>query len=98
MSICTIPPAGWSCSREPGHDGPCAARRIFPYEDYTDKILTGGQLARNIHFEWWGAPTILYDFTERELRSLIADAWLEGLKYSLVMIESEKRRRDASQD
>jgi hypothetical protein len=24
--ICTIPPAGWHCTRTPGHDGPCAAR------------------------------------------------------------------------
>lgn len=24
---CKVPPAGWWCSREPGHDGPCAARR-----------------------------------------------------------------------
>ncbi len=24
---CKIPPAGWYCSRAPGHDGPCAARR-----------------------------------------------------------------------
>jgi hypothetical protein len=23
---CTMPPAGWWCSIEPGHDGPCAAR------------------------------------------------------------------------
>lgn len=22
---CTIPPAGWRCTRAPGHDGPCAA-------------------------------------------------------------------------
>lgn len=22
---CTIPPAGWYCTRHPGHDGPCAA-------------------------------------------------------------------------
>lgn len=22
---CELPPPGWSCSREPGHDGPCAA-------------------------------------------------------------------------
>jgi hypothetical protein len=22
---CTIPPAGWHCTRAPGHDGPCAA-------------------------------------------------------------------------
>jgi hypothetical protein len=23
---CNVPPPGWSCSREPGHEGPCAAR------------------------------------------------------------------------
>lgn len=25
MSRCTIPPAGWACTRAGGHDGPCAA-------------------------------------------------------------------------
>ncbi len=24
--VCQVPPLGWWCSREPGHDGPCAAR------------------------------------------------------------------------
>jgi hypothetical protein len=23
---CELPPPGWWCSREPGHEGPCAAR------------------------------------------------------------------------
>ena len=23
--VCDLPPAGWLCTREPGHDGPCAA-------------------------------------------------------------------------
>jgi hypothetical protein len=37
MTFCTLPPEGWACSREPGHDGPCAARpegpiiRIVPF-------------------------------------------------------------------
>jgi hypothetical protein len=32
---CQIPPlARWRCSREPGHEGPCAAR---PIERYTDE-------------------------------------------------------------
>lgn len=26
--VCTVPPAGWSCSREPGHEGPCAASPV----------------------------------------------------------------------
>lgn len=25
---CAVPPPGWWCSREPGHEGPCAARPI----------------------------------------------------------------------
>jgi hypothetical protein len=25
---CTIPPKGWTCSREAGHEGPCAARKV----------------------------------------------------------------------
>ena len=25
MTFCTLPPEGWSCSREPGHEGACAA-------------------------------------------------------------------------
>jgi hypothetical protein len=33
-----------------------------------------------------------------ELRGCLTDAWMDGLKYSLVMIESEKRRRDVPQD
>jgi hypothetical protein len=27
-AMCTVPPAGWQCSREAGHEGPCAARRV----------------------------------------------------------------------
>jgi len=25
MTECTLPPSGWRCTREAGHDGPCAA-------------------------------------------------------------------------
>lgn len=25
---CKLPPSGWYCSREPGHQGPCAARQV----------------------------------------------------------------------
>lgn len=33
---CKIPPEGWRCSREPGHEGPCAARETGT----ADTILT----------------------------------------------------------
>lgn len=29
---CRVPPAGWSCSRAPGHDGPCAATPEYERE------------------------------------------------------------------
>lgn len=28
MSECRLPPSGWYCIREPGHEGPCAAYPI----------------------------------------------------------------------
>ena len=27
--LCPLPPQGWWCSREQGHEGPCAARRFL---------------------------------------------------------------------
>lgn len=27
-TMCTVPPAGWECSRVAGHEGPCAARKV----------------------------------------------------------------------
>lgn len=31
-SRCRVPPPGWSCSRQAGHEGPCAARPVSPIE------------------------------------------------------------------
>lgn len=28
MTECKVPPAGWTCLRTSGHEGPCAARRL----------------------------------------------------------------------
>jgi hypothetical protein len=39
---CTLPPAGWSCTRVPGHDGPCAAvpvDKLTPLLDKLEKLL-----------------------------------------------------------
>lgn len=37
-AFCTVPPLGWYCTREPGHDGPCAAHPVAvdPQADKTD--------------------------------------------------------------
>jgi hypothetical protein len=28
---CSVPPSGWRCSRDAGHDGPCAATQTFEF-------------------------------------------------------------------
>lgn len=38
MSKCTIPPAGWECSRTAGHDGPCAARKSAD-QAFRDQVM-----------------------------------------------------------
>ena len=56
---CQVPPEGWWCSREPGHDGPCAAR----IDPETDKA--GGLW----YSRWWGAMERV-EALERELAHL----------------------------
>lgn len=29
--VCTVPPSGWACKRDAGHDGPCAAVPVVDY-------------------------------------------------------------------
>lgn len=36
-SACTLPPPGWWCSRDAGHDGPCAARRTIMVDTVVDQ-------------------------------------------------------------
>jgi hypothetical protein len=40
----------------------------------------------------WDEPYI--DFSVRELRQLLTDAWLAGLAYSLDLIQEEKQSRE----
>jgi hypothetical protein len=59
---CTRPPEGWTCSREPGHDGPCAAYPP-PLRRPADRGpqhfivgLVGGfvlGLSTAVSFGWW---------------------------------------------
>lgn len=46
MSVCQIPPKSrWWCSREAGHEGPCAARRVRSQESRDKTIETFGKRA-----------------------------------------------------
>lgn len=96
MTTCTIPPKGWTCSRDAGHDGPCAAsQEPFPYEVYVDQAVQNLKTFR-MNYHWAGGD---YDqiwaesMSLRELRGLLTDAWLAGLGYSLNIIETEKTKR-----
>lgn len=60
-----------------------------PYDEYVNKVIADSPYV---------FPDGLTEMEAEELWSMLADAWMDGLKYSLVMIESEKRRRDVQQD
>lgn len=36
--ICILPPLGWFCTRESGHEGPCAAHPISSYAQDVEKL------------------------------------------------------------
>jgi hypothetical protein len=63
-----------------------------PYDRYVENILDEIEVS-DVYIN-----ERIYETRESVLRSLLIDAWMAGLKYSLVMLESEKRRRDVPQD
>jgi hypothetical protein len=46
---CRRPPEGWYCSRERGHDGPCAAR---PQDDVRAAVVTITRPGDLVEVEW----------------------------------------------
>ncbi|MFC4922970.1 hypothetical protein [Delftia deserti] len=49
QAACDKPPAGWTCSRAPGHDGPCAAAPAAPAvdakaHDWRENASYGGEI------------------------------------------------------
>lgn len=57
---CERPPAAWYCSREPGHEGPCAARpRDWLAAVTPAPVRAGKQRATAIHWELRDAATTL---------------------------------------
>lgn len=92
MKTCTTPPSGWKCSRESGHDGPCAARQDFPYDEYADKVLNGllkWQNVSEVNGEIVFSESCVGNLSVRELRNMLTDAWLDGLAHSLEILEKK---------
>lgn len=85
MSVCTIPPPGWVCTRERGHDGPCAAYpdprivELFPpgsIENDMDAQLIALALVR-LAAERPGWKWALQDLADRHQLRPLFNAFLE---------------------
>jgi hypothetical protein len=65
-----------------------------PYDEYVDKVVSDLRLHSNFEYSYVdGSMTsveLRVNLLDRELRSLLADAWLSGLAYSLNLIEGKK--------
>lgn len=70
----------------------------FPYDTYVDKVLSKIRFSAELRYvngtyqeptddDWHKC------ISQRELRSLLADAWLSGLGHSLELIEIKKEKR-----
>ena len=72
----------------------------MPYDEYTDPVIDALSTYEEVsEFDDGSTSTQLrVDLYARELRNLLVDAWMAGLKYSLIMIESGKRGQDVQQD
>jgi hypothetical protein len=68
-----------------------------PYDEYADKVVSDLRLYSNFEYSYVGdsmaSVELRINLLDRELRSLLADAWLSGLAYSLNLIEGKKEKR-----
>ena len=74
-----------------------------PYDEYADKVLSNLRFYATLRFVD-GVPLEPKDgdwnrsISKRELRSMLTNAWMDGLRHCLVMLESGKRESDVPQD
>lgn len=66
LTDCGVPPAGWSCTRGAGHDGPCAARPApGPDGPYRHRLVVEDH-GQRVEKEWEApSPAGLADLIER---------------------------------
>jgi hypothetical protein len=68
-----------------------------PYDEYVDRAMSGPVPTFTIN-SYLHRQIVAQDkhFTlkDRDLRAMLADAWLAGLAYSLELIETERGRRN----
>lgn len=49
---CKLPPPGWRCSREEGHDGPCAALQVCEHCGAGQGRMESGAIVVGTHPDW----------------------------------------------
>ncbi len=94
------------CAARPGSQSNDYINRTmteFPYDTYVDKALSKIRFSAELRYVngTYQEPTDddwRKCISQRELRSMLADAWLAGLSHNLELIESEKGRRDDKQN
>ena len=66
-----------------------------PYDEYLTRVVASLKWLPEVHpLGMLDIPEFWVELESKELRSLLADAWLSGLAYSLNLIEEEKGKRN----
>ena len=71
---CSRPPTGWECTREEGHEGPCAARERVPVVDCPGPPQCMDKSPHDAHLSGWEptGPMLGLATTDELIRELRA--------------------------
>lgn len=78
LGRCSVPPEGWWCSRQPGHEGPCATR---PVGEGNDAQVRVSELVAPREYRGW---SISWDYGYFTATGPNYDASYEGPEDGLV--------------
>lgn len=94
---CQLPPKDWSCTREPGHDGPCAAIPISDWEYYREEMPGGAGITIFFHTVREAGGKNIARFHDEGIARRIAE--LPQLERELIVKDAEiARLRTSLQD
>jgi hypothetical protein len=88
MTVCTKPPPGWRCTREEGHDGPCAAEPLTcgKTEGWCEDCPNRPSEGFELEDEGLHPATIPYVCLVFSLAGAVAAAAINDLRLGLVFL------------
>jgi hypothetical protein len=92
MSKCTTLPSGWECTREAGHNGPCAA---LPVEVTPAPRLHPKQRTAILHRIGRMGDITPVEISSHTLAAIIYDAGLHDMGNRMAELENGLREVDA---